>query len=409
MGTHCSLAQCERNMAKFLCMFALAGLTAGAPSPAAFRVSAGDQEVVVSKIMVSLQPAINDAIAKALAGLSSSSSTSSGSYGVGQSSSSSGYGSSSGYESSSNYGSSIGYGSGSGFGSSQNAVVSSNKKSTTSHFQSAGPGGVVYHDGSASVGGSQQSSQYASGQQSASSGQYSSGSAQSCNAGFGSFSQSSGSSQSSLASQQSLIVKGVMAALVPQIEIAVQNALSKQQQSSAATFSAGGQQTIGVSTQTVSSGSSSYNAAEEQALVSRIIQVLTPSITTSVRNALSARQTVQTQTVQVQSPVSVSQQTSFTQQQSSSSVDTSDLIARITAALRPSIVVSVEDALANRASAQFFNGQSNQGFNSQSSSSSFNANSAGVSSGSLSDIFGNGGVHNVKVQTPEYTIEYNNQ
>merc|ERR1712136_28725 len=373
--------------------------------------------------MVSLQPAINDAIAKALAGLSSSSSTSSGSYGVGQSSSSgygSGYGTSSGYESSSNYGSSSGYGSGSGFGSSQNAAVSSNKKSTTSHFQSAGPGGVVYHDGSASVGGGQQSGQYASSQQSASSGQYSSGSAQSGNAGFGSFSQSSGSSQSSLASQQSLIVKGVMAALVPQIEIAVQNALSKQQTSvtTSNTFSAGGQgQSIGVSTQTVSSGSSSYNAAEEQALVSRIIQVLTPSITSSVRNALSARQTVQTQTVQVQAPVSVSQQNTFTQQQSSSSVDTSDLIARIIAALRPSIVVSVEDALANRASAQSFNsqsaqgfnGQSAQGFNSQSSSSSFNANSAGVSSGSLSDIFGNGGVHNVKVQTPEYTIEYNNQ
>jgi len=180
------------------------------------------------------------------------------------------------------------------------------------------------------------------------------------------------------------------------------------------------------------------SSAEEQAIVLRIIEVLTPSITNSVRKALASRvQTVQVQTVQAP-VVAVSQQNFAANQQasfgssvsssanqqasygssssssSSSSVNSSKLVAQIIAALQPSIAVSVQDALdaqsqAFNAQSQAFNSQ-NQAFNSQ--SQSFNTQSASssgsLSSESLSGIFGNGGVHNVKIETPEYNIEYNN-
>merc|ERR1712211_116209 len=130
-----------------------------------------------------------------------------------------------------------------------------------------------------------------------------------------------------------------MIALAPSIEAAVQAALLnlRQQQSSvsSSSFSAGNQQnsasfSAGSSQQTSGSFSAGsqqssgfsvsatqqVSAAEEQALVLRIIEVLTPTITTSVRRALASRvQSVQT--VQVQAPAAVSQQNFAANQQSS--------------------------------------------------------------------------------------------
>jgi len=316
-------------------------------------------------------------------------------------------------------------------------------------------------------------------------------------------------------SQQTQIVEGVMAALVPSIEAAVQAALLSQQQSavSTSTFSTGSQQSAGQvsgaqfvsgqvsgsqssseqtfgsqqsvtntgSQQTVSSVSGSQqsvtssqqiSAAEEQALVLRIIEVLTPSITTAVRRALSARVETTQVTVNVpavtqimstssqqganqQSAFGASQQSSFAatgssqssssssnvglnqgavsgQTSSSSSIDQNRLIAQIMAALRPSISLSVEQALeASRVTASQANFSNNQGFtssnqvssSSQGSSSGFTSgSSSGSSSGSisgsssgsslssqtLSGLFGDGQIHSVSVETPLYQIKYDN-
>jgi len=316
-------------------------------------------------------------------------------------------------------------------------------------------------------------------------------------------------------SQQTQIVEGVMAALVPSIEAAVQAALLSQQQSavSTSTFSTGSQQSAGQvsgaqfvsgqvsgsqsssgqtfgsqqsvtntgSQQTVASVSGSQqsvsssqqiSAAEEQALVLRIIEVLTPSITTAVRRALSARVETTQVTVNVpavtqimstssqqganqQSAFGASQQSSFAatgssqssssssnvglnqgavsgQTSSSSSIDQNRLIAQIMAALRPSISLSVEQALeASRVTASQANFSNNQGFtssnqvssSSQGSSSGFTSgSSSGSSSGSisgsssgsslssqtLSGLFGDGQIHSVSVETPLYQIKYDN-
>merc|ERR1711921_44976 len=121
------------------------------------------------------------------------------------------------------------------------------------------------------------------------------------------------------------------------------------------------------------------------------------------------------------------QQTSFSANQqsasqtSSSNASSGKLVSQIVAALRPSITMSVAEALeASRvANAQnAFNSQSSATFTSQasnsgSSSQASNFNAGGASSGSLSSaslsgIFGDGSIHNVRVETPEYKIEYNN-
>merc|ERR1711994_805926 len=83
-----------------------------------------------------------------------------------------------------------------------------------------------------------------------------------------------------------------MTALIPSVEAAVQAALLQMKQSSVSSsaFQAGQQtsgltQVTGVTTVT----ETSISAAEENALIARIIKVLTPSITTSVRKALALR------------------------------------------------------------------------------------------------------------------------
>jgi len=436
-------------MAKFLCLLALSGLAAGAPQ--ALRVSsANGQDAILSGIMVTLQPQIDAAIASALgqgsltvtktqrtvgpvqiSGSLGANGNYQGSFGSKKTSYTSSYGSSSGNSNSVNAAANRG------------AAVAHGSR----HFQTAGLGGVVYGDNAANQ--VQQTTGFTSNKQT-----------------FNTVAASpviSTQSAGAAVSQQNL-VQGVMTALTPSIQAAVQAALLKlqQQQSSVSTstFTTGSQQTSGLSTSQVSgsstvSASQQVSAAEEQAIVLRIIEVLTPSITSSVRRALASR----VQTVQVvQKPVSVSQQSFGSNQQStfganqqssfgstsstfnsqassgssSSSANSSKLVAQIIAALQPSISLSVQEALdASRVSStqtvssqgfnSGFNSQAvNSGFTSQSSqssssssgSSNFNSGSVSsgtLSSGSLSSIFGNGEVSNVKVQRPGFSYEYNTE
>ena len=608
-------------------MFALAGLAAAAPSvrvvpldvigPNMLRVSSNlnrGQENVISSIMMSLEPAIDAAIQRALAAGSFSSFSSFGTTGpvefTGANGNTNFEGSyegssfSSSFEGNSASGGVAGAGqvstqelgnqgitievvnsdanrwnagisgaslqnSGAAFqaGSQQNSEASFQQTGSVSgsKFSSAGVAGVVHHDNSAinsgaamqtgSTGINQQSSgaSFQTGSNQAS--QFSTGAIDVSNQentqvngvthhmtagvegvvfhGTGASDEHSGNqgNQQTVAavqnqavntkfttvssSQQTQIVEGVMAALVPSIEAAVQAALLSQQQSavSTSTFSTGSQQSAGQvsgaqfvsgqvsgsqssseqtfgsqqsvtntgSQQTVSSVSGSQqsvtssqqiSAAEEQALVLRIIEVLTPSITTAVRRALSARVETTQVTVNVpavtqimstssqqganqQSAFGASQQSSFAatgssqssssssnvglnqgavsgQTSSSSSIDQNRLIAQIMAALRPSISLSVEQALeASRVTASQANFSNNQGFtssnqvssSSQGSSSGFTSgSSSGSSSGSisgsssgsslssqtLSGLFGDGQIHSVSVETPLYQIKYDN-
>merc|ERR1711962_1996485 len=146
-------------------------------------------------------------------------------------------------------------------------------------FQSAGVGGVQFHGSSGS-------------QESANAAQFSSNNqAVSQVTNTQTTNVNSKVSTSSSANQQQL-VQGVMTALIPSVEAAVQAALLQMKQSSVSSsaFQAGQQtsgstQVTGVTTVT----ETTISAAEENALIARIIKVLTPSITTSVRKALALR------------------------------------------------------------------------------------------------------------------------
>merc|ERR1711862_818231 len=162
-------------------------------------------------------------------------------------------------------------------------------------------------------------------------------------------------------------------------------------------------------------GSSASSSSSEQVLITRIIEALTPSITTAVRRALKERYESQQAALllqqqqqealllqqQKQEALLIQQQQAAAfqasqQSQQSSSVSQSELIAQIIAALKPSIAVSVQDALdASRVQQQ----QQQQVFQSQVSN---------LASGTLTNIFGeSGSAHNVKVETPEFNDEYN--
>merc|ERR1711973_740770 len=157
----------------------------------------------------------------------------------------------------------------------------------------------------------------------------------------------------------------------------------------------------------------------------RIIEALTPSITAAVRKALQERYEAQQaaalllQQQQQEALLLQQQQEAFLiqqqqaaafqasqQAQQSSSVSQSELIAQIVAALKPSIAVSVQDAL-NAGRFQQQQQQQQQVFQSQVSNAASQQSSA-VSSGTLTNIFGeSGSAHNVKVETPEFNYEYN--
>merc|ERR1712203_972350 len=166
-----------------------------------------------------------------------------------------------------------------------------------------------------------------------------------------------------------------------------------------------------------STSSSAISSSSEQLLITRIIEALTPSITTAVRRALKeryeSRQAALLLQQQQQEALLLQQQKQealLIQQQSqqSSSVSQSELIAQIIAALKPSIAVSVQDALnASRFQQQQQQQQQQQVFQSQVSNAA-SQQSSSVSSGTLTNIFGeSGSAHNVKVETPEFNYEYN--
>merc|ERR1712200_108325 len=215
------------------------------------------------------------------------------------------------------------------------------------------------------------------------------------------------------------IVSAVIGSLTPSIEEAVMNALmanmaTTQTQSSFSSTST--QSDAGFTSTSVSSSSS------EQTLITRIIEALTPSITVAVRRALKEKYESQQAALLLQQQqqeallLQQQQQEAFLiqqqqaaafqasqQAQQSSSVSQSELIAQIVAALKPSIAVSVQDAL----NASRFQQQQQQVIQSQVSNAA-SQQSSSVSSGTLTNIFGeSGSAHNVKVETPEFNYEYN--
>jgi len=395
-------------------MFALVGLVASAPygktsrkAAAAVVPAAQDQEVVISQIMLSLQPAIDAAIDAALAG--------------------------------------------------------GNTVTTVTVEESTGPVSFSGTLGDTSYEGSFQSQQSSFNSNSVSSSldndlsqqfqqqqQFSTVPVSISGVQTGNVASNVGSNQASSVSttsdsqrvqldastakrvQQQKIVSAVIGSLTPSIEEAVMNALmanmaTTQTQSSFSSTST--QSDAGFTSTSVSSSSSS---SSEQVLITRIIEALTPSITAAVRKALQERYEAQQAALLLQQQqqeallLQQQQQEAFLiqqqqaaafqasqQAQQSSSVSQSELIAQIIAALKPSIAASVQDALnASRFQQQQQQQQQQQVFQSQvsnaASQQSSSSSSSNLSSGTLTNIFGeSGNVHNVKVETPEFNYEYN--
>jgi hypothetical protein len=426
-------------MAKFVCMFALVGLATSAPQ--ASRGAVQDQEVVISQIMSSLQPAIDAAIAAALGENTVTTITVEGTYGpanVGNANVQGYFDASSvsaNYESSNvedfnavqqqvqqqfdntassiaqtaNYGNTFGN---ANYGSSQNTAT----KAGSTLVSTAGIDGVVYHDANQAVNNNAVSSTAVNNVNAVQQVQ-----------------QQSVSSTFSLtkAEQQQQLVSAVMNALVPSVETAVQRALMAMMSSSQQQ-----QTTSSVSTQTTT-----ISASQEQALVTKIIEVLTPSIASSVRKALAAaafaaQQQAEQQAAaiaaqqaadeqaalllaqqqanfqaQQQANFQAQQQATFQAQQQTTVTDNSaTLVAQIIAALKPSIAQSVSLALEESrfSSQQQSQAVQQQSVQQQSFQQSQSATSGSLSSSSLTSIFGDGKAHNVKVETPQYAFEYNN-
>merc|ERR1712207_75125 len=392
---------------KALCMFALVGLVASAPYGKSSRKAAPavvpaaqDQEVVISQIILSLQPAIDAAIDAALAG-SNTVTTVTVEESTGPVSFSGSVGDTS-YEGS--------------FQSQQssfnsNSVSSSLDTDLSQQFQQQQQFSTV--PGGAGIVASNVGSNQASSVSSTSDSQRV---------------QLDASTNKRI--QQQKIVSAVIGSLTPSIEEAVMNALmanmaTTQTQSSFSSTST--QSDAGFTSTSVSSSSSSNS---EQVLITRIIEALTPSITAAVRKALQERYEAQQAALllqqQQQEALLLQQQQQeallFQQQQAaafqasqqaqqSSSVSQSELIAQIIAALKPSTAASVQDAL-NASGFQQQQQQQQQVFQSQvsnaASQQSSSSSSSNLSSGTLTNIFGeSGNVHNVKVETPEFNYEYN--
>merc|ERR1712113_716104 len=148
-------------------------------------------------------------------------------------------------------------------------------------------------------------------------------------------------------------------------------------------------------------------------------------------------QTVTTSTDSQASQFNSQSSQSSQQSSSSASADYSGLVSQIITALRPSIALSVQEALeaqrftSSQVTTQEFNSGSfgastgsssgissgasfgsSSGTSSGASFGSFTGSSSGSSSGSVSGssaltgIFGDGSASNVKIETPQYNIEY---
>merc|ERR1719445_585151 len=415
---------------KALCMFALVGLVAGAPTPAVLSAFQ-DQEIVISSIMQSLQPAIDAAIAGALGETSVTTVTVEETTGpvsfsgsLGDTSFDGSFQSqqssfNSNYNSASNLNSEVAVQPCTGCIGQQIGGVSEASYHDTGYPHSHGNQqhqqtfSIVPATVPATVQVDNVASNVASNQES-------------------SVSTTSNSQRVQLDAstakrvQQQKIVSAVIGSLTPSIEEAVMSALmanmaTTQTQS---TFSSTSTQSDAGFTSTSSSASSS---SSEQLLITRIIEALTPSITTAVRRALKERYESQQAALllqqqqqealllqqQKQEALLIQQQQAAAfqasqQSQQSSSVSQSELIAQIIAALKPSIASSVQDALdasrfQQQQQQQVFQSQVSNAASQQSSSSSSN-----LASGTLTNIFGeSGSAHNVKVETPEFNYEYN--
>merc|ERR1711970_1643518 len=171
---------------------------------------------------------------------------------------------------------------------------------------------------------------------------------QSSNSGF------SGSRSGSSVDKTAVVGK-VLTVLNPQIEKAVAEAIRSASSSSSSSFGSSQQQSS-------SSGSSNFQGSrrqDESALVSQIISMLTPTITRSVKKAISSGQS---SSVNQQSFMnSLSQTSGFssgTQQSSSVGASQNTIAQQVLTALAPTITSQVQAAIASMQSSSCFSGSS---------------------------------------------------
>merc|ERR1711942_1028 len=308
MGT-VTIEQSHSSMAKVLCILAWAGLVTAAPYYHDRRAgSSVDAEQIVNTVMKSLD--LNQVIAQAMKGLS---------------------------------------GSGSSFTGTFTQLPQSTLKITGS---SVGENSLGRYAGVSTQGGSRFS-------------------LQSSNSGF------SGSRSGSTSVDKTAVVGKVLTVLNPQIEKAVAEAIravsssasssfgSSQQQSSS--FGSSRQQSsfLGTSNResSFSSGSSNFQGSsrqDESALVSQIISMLTPTITQSVKTAISSGQT---SSVNQQSFMnSLSQTSGFSsgaQQSAAAGANKNTIAQQVLTALAPTITSQVQAAIASmQSSSSSFSGSS---------------------------------------------------
>merc|ERR1711970_970242 len=300
MGT-VTTEQSYSSMAKVLCIIAWAGLVTAAPYYEGRRAgSSVDTEAIVDTVMKSLD--LNQVIAEAMKGLS---------------------------------------GSGSSFTGTFTQLPQSTLKISGS---SVGQNSLGRYSGVSTQGGSRFS-------------------LQSSNSGL------SGSRSGSSVDKTAVVGK-VLTVLNPQIEKAVAEAIRSASSSSSSSFGSSQQQSssFGSSSQQssflgTSSGSSNFQGSrrqDESALVSQIISMLTPTITQSVKKAISSGQS---SSVNQQSFMnSLSQTSGFssgTQQSSSVGASQSTIAQQVLTALAPTITSQVQAAIASmQSSSSSFSGSS---------------------------------------------------
>merc|ERR1711970_619954 len=290
--------QSNSSMAKVLCIIAWAGLVTAAPYYEGRRAgSSVDTEAIVDTVMKSLD--LNQVIAEAMKGLS---------------------------------------GSGSSFTGTFTQLPQSTLKISGS---SVGQNSLGRYSGVSTQGGSRFS-------------------LQSSNSGF------SGSSVDKTA-----VAGKVLTVLNPQIEKAVAEAIRSISSSSSSSFGSSQQQSssfgssrqqssfLGASNQesSFSSGSANFQGSsrqDESALVSQIIAMLTPTITQSVKKAVSSGQS---SSVNQQSFMnSLSQTSGFssgTQRSSSVGASQNTIAQQVLTALAPTITSQVQAAIASMQSSSF--------------------------------------------------------
>merc|ERR1712168_1680337 len=301
MGT-VATEQSNSSMAKVLCIIAWAGLVTAAPYYQGRRAgSSVDTEEIVNTVMKSL--GLNQVIAQAMKGVS---------------------------------------GSGSSFTGTFTQLPQSTLKISGS---SVGENSLGRYSGVSTQGGSR-------------------------------FSLQSSNSRSGSSVDKTAVVGKVLTVLNPQIEKAVAEAIRSVSTSSSSSFGSSQQQSssfgssrqqssfLGTSNQesSFSSGSANFQGSsrqDESALVSQIIAMLTPTITQSVKKAVSSGQS---SSVNQQSFMnSLSQTSGFSsgsQQSASAGASQNTIAQQVLTALAPTITSQVQAAIAAMQSSSSFSGSS---------------------------------------------------